>query len=93
MSIEPSPELCKEIAKYIGKEDSESIRDFLENNYEGKWDNELNFSEYLFDKVYLKEFKFSLYPYIDYDAFKRDIFIDDYISFEANNKTHVFKRV
>ena len=57
--------------------------------YQGKWDSEEDFAEYIFNECYcdsLRHMPDNIRNYIDYKAFARDIFICDY-TFEDG---HVF---
>lgn len=57
--------------------------------YQGKWDSEEDFAEYIFNECYcdsLRHMPDNICNYIDYKAFARDIFIGDY-TFEDG---HVF---
>lgn len=44
----------------------------------------------LFDECYLGEFPEHLTFYIDYQAFARDLFINDYFSLECDGEVHIF---
>lgn len=63
----------------------------FEDAYQGKWDSEEDFAEYIFNECYcdsLRHMPDNIRNYIDYKAFARDIFVSDY-SFEDG---HVFSR-
>ncbi len=70
--------------------DIESAQDALENYYHGEHKNELEFAIQLFEDCYLDSFPEAVKIYIDYEMFKRDIFINDYFSLDSNGKCHVF---
>ena len=55
--------------------------DGFEEAYQGEWDSEVEFAEYIFDECYcdvLRSLPRNFTYYIDYKAFARDLFIDDY---------------
>ena len=85
-------ELGAKLAAYYG-EDLEDAREALENFYEGKYKSELNFARELFDECYLPAIPENVQAYIDYEAFCRDIFIQDYFSLTLDIKgsCHVFR--
>lgn len=66
--------------------------DAMENKYCGEYDSELQFAEQLFDEIYLHDIPDSCHYYIDYEAFKRDIMINDYYSIDVNGSTHIFNQ-
>ena len=53
--------------------------DFLDH-YQGEWDSEKAYGENLFDELYLNEVPEHVRPYIDYESFTRDLFLDGYYS-------------
>lgn len=81
-------ELGAELVNYYG--DMDSAKQALEDRYYGEFDSELDFSTDLFDELYGSEIPNHLQYYIDYAAFNRDIFINDYLSISLNGKVHVF---
>ena len=74
----------------FGVDDPEEIAKALEDGaYWGKWDNELDFAEDLVKSTdMLRGCDQSIARYFDYEAFARDLFIDDYV-FSGG---HVFQR-
>lgn len=80
-------ELGAELLSYHSIEDAEKV---LEENYHGAYDSEVDFARALFDDCYSNAIPEDLQFYFDYDAFARDLFINDYFSVEANGQTHVF---
>lgn len=48
----------------------------FEDAYRGEWDSERAYAEELFDECYLSDVPESVQPYIDYDKWARDVFID-----------------
>lgn len=62
----------------------------LEDHYQGCYDSEVDFAQQLFDECYAHQLPDTLSCYFDYDAFARDLFINDYCSVEFNGQTHVF---
>jgi len=72
--------------------DIDNTIESFENYYRGEFDDELDFSTQLFDECNLYLIPESLQYYIDYEKFSRDMFLGgDYISFDCNGKTHIFK--
>ena len=51
---------------------------YFDDACRGQYDSERDFSDELFDELYLHEVPQSVRYYIDYDAFCRDLFINDY---------------
>lgn len=62
----------------------------LEDNYQGCYDSEVDFAEQLFDDCYAHQLPSSISCYFDYEAFARDLFINDYCSVDVNGQTYVF---
>lgn len=62
----------------------------LLESYYGCYDSEVDFAEQLFDECYAHQIPDSLICYFDYEAFARDLFINDYCSVENDGQTHVF---
>ena len=87
--IEEHGDLGIELAAHIGG-DLDNARDVIENNYHGVHNSELDFATDLFDECYSAEIPENLRYYIDYDAFRRDLFMGDYYSIEINGDTHIF---
>lgn len=52
--------------------------DHFEDAYQGEWDSEKDYAEYLFDELYLHDVPDFLTYYIDYEGFSRDLFMFDY---------------
>ena len=63
----------------------------FEDAYCGKWDSEEAYAEEFFDELYLHEISDHIQNYIDYGAFARDLFMDDYYSVESNSGVYVFR--
>ena len=68
----------------------EEAREILENNSYGTYDSELDFATELFNECYAHEIPEHLRHYIDYEAFCRDLFINDYYSIRINGDVHIF---
>jgi antirestriction protein len=65
----------------------------FEDAYCGAWESELAYASELFDELYSHSIPAGLRFYIDYDAFARDLFINDYSSAEGESGTlHIFSR-
>lgn len=82
-------ELGVEVMASIGC-DLQSAEEIIENQYHGTYDNELEFATQLFDDCYIHEVPAAIQYYIDYDAFRRDLFMSDYFSITVDGETHVF---
>ena len=54
----------------------------FQDAYGGEWESEEAYAENLFDGLYLHEVPEHIQHYIDYGAFSRDLFINDYYSVE-----------
>lgn len=61
--------------------------------YCGEWDSEKAYAEHLFDELYLHEVPEHLRHYVDYEAFSRDLFIDDCSSVNSESGVYVFHRI
>ncbi|HAT6977295.1 TPA: antirestriction protein ArdA [Legionella pneumophila] len=61
----------------------------LEEHYHGCYDSEADFARQLFDD-YAHQMPNNLICYFDFEAFARDLFINDYYSVEYDGQTHVF---
>ena len=67
------------VAAFGSSRDDVSIFDNFREAYQGKWDSEKDFTYNLVDEIgYLQGVPDSVASYFDYDAFARDLFIDDY---------------
>jgi len=62
----------------------------FQDAYCGEWDSEEAYAEDLFDELYAHDLPDHIAPYIDYGAFARDLFINDYFSVENNSGVYVF---
>lgn len=82
-------ELGAELATYYGG-GLEQAEEALEGYYQGKYQDELDYAIYLFDEFYLRDIPENIHAYIDYESFKRDIFIGDYFAIEVKGNCHVF---
>jgi len=61
-------------------------------SYFGVYENELDYAIEFFDECYSDTLPETVRAYIDYDSFKRDLFIDDCFSIKVGGKSHVFSR-
>lgn len=59
----------------------------------GEWDNEERFAENLFDELYSGDVPAHIVPYIDYEAFARDLFMGDYYSIDSDTGVYVFQNI
>jgi antirestriction protein len=62
---------------------------FLEA-YCGEWESEQAYAENLFDELYAHDVPEHIAPYIDYEAFARDLFMSDCFSVESDSGVYVF---
>ena len=70
-----------------------STADRFEEMYCGEWDSEKDYAEELFDELYSHEVPEHIQNYIDYEAFARDLFIDDcYSARGESGQLYVFRR-
>ena len=86
--IKEHGELGAELIGHLG--DLESAKNAMENNYHGQHDSELAYAMELFDDCYIHDVPKHIQDYIDYEAFSRDLFINDYYSIDVNGETHIF---
>lgn len=77
-------------AALLGEYSIDDTRRFLEDNYHGAYDSEVDFAESIFEECYSDAIPKNLIYYFDYEAFARDLFINDYFSVDAEGQTHVF---
>ncbi len=70
--------------------DLEIAKSELENNYYGEHKSEQDFANDFFDELYVHQIPEHLSFYIDYEAFSRDIFINDFYSIDTDSGVHVF---
>ena len=64
----------------------------FQDAYCGEWDSEQAYAENLFDELYAHDVPDHIAPYIDYEAFARDLFMGDYFSVERESGVYVFHR-
>lgn len=74
----------------LGNYTIEEAKTLLEDHYNGFYDSEVDFASCIFEDCYANSMPENLKFYFDYEAFARDLFINDYFSVEANDKIHVF---
>lgn len=86
--IKEHGELGAELIGYLG--DFDSAQDTLENNYHGQHDSELSYAIDLFDDCYIHDVPENIRYYIDYEAFRRDLFMSDYYSITIDGNVHIF---
>ncbi len=63
----------------------------FQDAYCGEWNSEKAYAENSFDELYLHEIPDHLQPYIDYEAFTRDLFMDCYSSVDCEGGVFVFQ--
>lgn len=61
-------------------------------SYHGDYDNELDYAAEFFNQCYLEKMPETVRYYIDYESFKKDIFIDTCFSIKVGGKCHIFSR-
>ena len=64
----------------------------LEEYYEDEYDSELDYAAYLFDELYLQDIPEHARGYIDYEAYRKDMFIDGYFSLNVKGRCHIFRQ-
>lgn len=57
----------------------------------GEWESERAYAEHLFDELYLHEIAVQIAYYIDYEAFTRDVFIDECYAVRSDSGVYVFR--
>lgn len=77
-----------ELIKYL--DDLESAQEAIENNYHGQHGSELSYAIELFDDCYIRDVPENIRYYIDYEAFRRDLFMSDFYSIEVEGEIHIF---
>ncbi|MGQ3892006.1 antirestriction protein ArdA [Legionella sp. CNM-4043-24] len=77
-------------AALLGDYSIEDAEKILEEHYHGVYDSEVEFAEHIFEECYNNAIPDNLLFYFDYEAFARDLFINDYFSVEVDGYTHVF---
>ncbi|KTD25072.1 antirestriction protein ArdA [Legionella maceachernii] len=70
--------------------DTESM---MEDHYHGCYDSEVDFARELFDECYAHQIPDNLIYYFDYEAFARDLLIDNYYSVNVDGKAHIFSTI
>ncbi len=72
---EDEQEAYREFVDSFSEDDFDSFKE----RYQGKWDSEKDFAEHIVDECYnLDDMMGSLSSYFDYEAYARDLFIEDY---------------
>ena len=74
----------------LGEYSVEEAETLMADHYQGSYNSEVDFAETILDDCYSNAIPKNLIYYFDYDAFARDLFINDYFSVEADGQTHVF---
>lgn len=82
-------ELGAELATYYDG-NLEQAKEALKEYYQGQYQSRLDYAAYLFDELYLHDIPENIRAYIDYQSFKRDIFMDDYFALEIKGSCHIF---
>lgn len=63
----------------------------LEDNYQGEYQDELEYAIFHFNRLYWDHIPESARYYLNYEKFRRDLFAKDYFSIEVQGRCHVFK--
>ena len=79
-------------AELIADYDLKYAKVLLDDHYHGAYDSEVDFAYTLFNECYGNALPETLSYYFDYKAYARDLFINDFISVDAEGKLHVFSR-
>lgn len=75
--------------KLLEDYDLDYSKQFMEESYEGVFDNQEDFARHIVKECY--ELKGLLANYFDYKQFARDLFLDDYFAIDLGyHKLHVF---
>lgn len=74
----------------LGNYTIEEAETLLGDHYHGSYKSEVDFAYSIFEECYASDIPENLKFYFDYEAFARDLFINDYFSVEADGETHVF---
>jgi antirestriction protein len=79
-------------ANHVGHDFAKS--EGFEEAYCGEWETEEAYAEGLFDELYAHEIPEHLRCYVDYEAFSRDLFVNDCYSVDCpNGGVFVFRRI
>ncbi len=84
-------QLGVELVTYYG--DIDSARDAIQNHYHGEYESELEFATQLFDECYMAAIPRVVQNYIDYSAFKREIFNKEFFMLTVDDKKHIFSKI
>ncbi len=74
----------------IAEYDLDTAKAMIEDQYHGCYDSEVDFAHHLIDDCYGEKLPDNLMRYFDYEAFARDLFIDDFFAVELDGYVHVF---
>lgn len=74
----------------LGSYTIEEAETLLEDHYQGSYKSEVDFAYFIFEEFYAEAIPENLKFYFDYEAFARDLFINNYFSVEAHGEVHVF---
>ena len=85
--IDEQGELAIAVIAEYGFDDAKQM---IEDRYQGCYDSKVDFAQSLIDECYSETLPDNLMRYFDYEAFARDLFINDYCSVNVSNEVHVF---
>lgn len=90
-AIEEHGEIFAKYIEHTGEKDvSDAVSDF-QDAYSGTWKSEEDFAADLAEETGMVDSSNSMYGYIDWEKFARDLFISDYFSIDLDGETHVFR--
>ena len=68
----------------------EEAQTMMEDHYHGSYDSEVDFARYVLEEYHSNPIPDDWQCYFDYEAFARDLFINDFCSVEVDGTVHVF---
>ncbi|MDI1352486.1 MAG: antirestriction protein ArdA [bacterium] len=68
----------------------EEAQTMMDDHYHGSYDSEIDFARYVLEEHYSNPIPDDWQCYFDYEAFARDLFINDFCSVEVDGTVHVF---
>lgn len=80
-------ELGQAIIADYGLDEAQTM---MEDHYHGSYDSEIDFARYVLEEYHCNPIPDDWQCYFDYEAFARDLFINDFCSVEVDGAVHVF---
>lgn len=68
----------------------EEAQTMMADHYHGCYDSEVDFARYVLEEYHSNPIPDNWLCYFDYEAFARDLFINDFCSVEVDGNVHVF---